>query len=80
MKKIDEMNMWILSKSVFYAWLFLEVGLVTFVFIYSVSLQKFDLISRIPLIMAIASLVVFFVEKAYLTKKLTKAETDDDEE
>lgn len=80
MKKYDEMDKSILSRAILYAWLFLEVGLVTFVFVYSVGLQKFDLVSAIPLVMAIASLCVFFIEKAYLTKKLTKAETEDDEE
>lgn len=76
----DEMEKAILLKSVLCAWVSLEIGLLVFTFVYSVARQTFDLISAIPLVMAIMSLVVFFIEKTVLTKELTKSEDDDNEE
>lgn len=76
---LDEMGKAILLKSVLYAWISLEIGLVVFTFVYSVGMQKFDLISAIPLFMAIMSLAVFFLVRTFLTKELTKSEGDDEE-
>lgn len=78
-RMIDEMGKAILLKSVLCAWISLEIGLFVFTFVYSVGTQKFDLISAIPLVMAIMSLAVFFLEKTFLTKELTKSESDDEE-
>lgn len=75
---IDEMGKAILLKSVLVAWISLEIGLIVFTFVYSVGMQKFDLISAIPLIMAIMSLAVFFFERTLLTKELTKIEEDNE--
>lgn len=82
MKKriIDEMEKAILLKAVLCAWVSLEIGLFVFTFVYSVARQRFDLISAIPLVMAIMSLIVFFVVKLLLTKEMTKSEKDDYEE
>ena len=55
-KHLDEMEKSIMLKSVSCAWIALEIGLVVFTFVYSVGRQTFDLISAIPLIMAIMSL------------------------
>lgn len=76
----DEMEKTIIIKSILCAWISLEVGLFVFSFVYSVALQKFDLISAIPLVMAIASLIVFFIEKGVLTREMTRPESEDDEE
>lgn len=43
-------------------------------------MQTFDLISIIPLVMAIMSLAVFLIEKKILTKEMTRPESEDDEE
>lgn len=76
---IDEMGKAVLLKSVLCAWISLEIGLFVFTFVYSVGMQRFDLISAIPLVMAIISLAVFFLERTLLTKELTKRENDDEE-
>ena len=79
-KQMDEMEKSIMLKSVSCAWIALEIGLVIFTFVYSVGRQTFDLISAIPLVMAIMSLVVFLIEKKVLTKEMTRPESEDDEE
>ena len=79
-KQLDEMEKSIILKAAFCAWLFLEAGLVVFSFTYSVGNQTFDLISAIPLVMAITSVAVFIIEKKVLTKDLTRPESEDDEE
>ena len=79
-KQLDEMEKSIMLKSVLCAWLALETGLVVFSFVYSVGGQTFDLISAIPLVMAIMSLAIFLIEKNVLTKEMTRPESEDDEE
>ena len=79
-KQLDEMEKSIMLKSVLCAWLVLEIGLVVFSFVYSVGRQTFDLISAIPLVMAIMSLAIFLIEKNVLTKEMTRPESEDDEE
>ncbi len=79
-KQLDEMEKSIMLKSVLCAWLALETGLVVFSFVYSVGRQTFDLISAIPLVMAIMSLAIFLIEKNVLTKEMTRPESEDDEE
>lgn len=58
-KQLDEMEKSIMLKSVLCAWIALETGLAVFTFVYSVGMQTFNLISIIPLVMAIMSLAVF---------------------
>ena len=79
-KQLDEMGKSIMLKSVLCAWIALETGLAVFTFVYSVCMQTFDLISIIPLVMAIMSLAVFLIEKKILTKEMTRPESEDDEE
>ncbi len=77
---IDEMEVAIIKKAALTAWISLEVCLFVFTFVYSFSMQRFDLISAIPLVLAIVSLVVFFISKVIFTNELTKDEWEENEE
>lgn len=79
-KQPDEMEKSIMLKAVLCAWIALEVGLVVFSFVYSTGLQTFDVLSAVPLILAVMSLAVFLIEKRVLTKEMTRPESEDDEE
>lgn len=79
-KQPDEMEKSIMLRAVLCAWISLEVGLVVFSFVYSIGLQTFDVLSAVPLILAVMSLAVFLIEKRVLTKEMTRPESEDDEE
>lgn len=78
--KADEMEMSINYRAMRCSWIFLELGLLTFSIVYSIADGTISLLSRVPFIMAMASSSVFWLVKLYYTKKLTKKETEDDEE
>lgn len=79
-RKADEMEMSINFKAVRCAWIFLEMGLLIFSVVYLIISGGISLVSSVPFVMAMLSSFVFWIVKLYYTKRMTKAETSDDEE
>lgn len=76
-KKADEMEMAINLKAARNAWVFLEIAIIVYCLITAVTTDEFP---TIMFLFANVSGVIFWQTKLWETKRLTRMETDDDEE